>query len=228
MGPKTMSERKRSSKIEKLGLAERILDFNKQGWTSEKIADKLKEEGVSIDQSTISRWLKNQRETAQPEAARLVREHVKKTVPADLDALEEMEAKCLEWAREDNLNIAHRLTAQFIDSHFEQWADIIQKAAIAKQNQDNKYIKDVVRTIMRQCLLWIADDIALQKKAIAAMRMASQIIDLKLRYSGILDGPASGNIFFTDQSPDSSDEPQLEGEKKNLFVLKGSKNESHG
>jgi hypothetical protein len=36
---------------------------------------------------------------------------------------------------------------------------------------------------MADCLGWIADDLSLQKARLAAMRMASQIIDLKLKHA---------------------------------------------
>lgn len=214
------------SKIDKLGLGRRIHELMDGGLlTSKAIASALTAEGFAVSQPTVSRWLKEERETRREETQTIVREHVKKVVPDDLDALEEIEAQCLAWAREDTASFAHRLAGQHIAASLERWIDLIRGADTARMadpEQGEKAREAAVAGIMRQCLVWIADDASLQKKRITAMRMASQVIDLKLRYSGIIDGAGSGNIFFVDkEEPPAGGGEAADSADHRLFVIKG-------
>ncbi|OPY17022.1 MAG: Arginine repressor, DNA binding domain [Syntrophus sp. PtaB.Bin075] len=206
-----------TSKIKSLGLAPRIEELFSSGvTTSVAISNALKAEGFNISQPTVSRYLKEERETRREETRTIVQNHVQKTVPTDLKALEDMEAQCLAWAEEDVNAFAHRLAGQHIEEHLESWVSQIYDAA---NSQDPDSRKIAIKGIMRQCLAWIADDKALQKSRINAMRMAANIIDLKLRYSGIIEGSNEGGIFFV--NPASGDRLIKDEKTDRFMVIKG-------
>lgn len=237
--------RRPAGKVEKLGLAVQILEWNAQGVSTLEIANRLNKTGTEINQSTISRWLKVQRETARPETAKIVADHVQKTVPADLDALEEMEAQCLARSREMKGDFSHRLAALYIEEDLPLWCDMIRSAeaimtareiAVEVANcrvdgikseagnntpvEDEKKspLKKAVESIMRQCLVYMANDQSLEKMRISARRTVAQIIDLKLKYSGILDGSQGGGIYFVDKD---NEEGLGQDERGRMFVIKG-------
>lgn len=206
-----------SGKIEAWGLAPRIEELISSGVkTSVEISAVLKSDGFDVSQPTISRYLKKVRETRCEETRKIVQDHVQKTVPTDLKALEDMEAQCLTWAEEDLNAFAHRLAAKHIDEHIETWVSRIYEA---HNSTDEDARKAVVKDIIRQSLSWVADDKSLQKSRINAMRMAANIIDLKLRYSGIIEGSNEGGIFFV--NPESGDRLKRDEKTDRLMVIKG-------
>ncbi len=211
------------SKIEKWGLQKRIDELIEAGThTSAALSAALKLEHFDVSQPTLSRYLKALRESRLEETQKIVQDHIKKTVPADLDALQSMEGQCLDWAKEDNPAFSHRIAGLHIEENFTQWQTKILGITPAAYLEPSEFIKakmDAVRDIMQQCLLWIADDIAMQKKRIGAMRQATQIIALKLQYSGIIGADQNGNIFLVRQG----DELKEETNTGRLLVLRGGK-----
>jgi len=203
-------------KIAALGLAPRIEELISSGvTTSSAIAEALQKDGHRISQPTVSRYLKEERETRREETRKIVQDHVQKTVPTDLQALEDMEAQCLAWAAEDTAEFSHRLARQHISAHVNGWADKIREAASSITDDKLKIVKE----IMTQVVIWITDDLALQKSRIFAMRMASNIIDLKLRYSGVIDGANEGGIYFV--NPEKGDRLVQDEKTQRFMVIKG-------
>jgi hypothetical protein len=211
-----------TSKIESLGLAKRIEELISSGVrSSPAISTALKTEGFNVSQPTVSRWLKHVRETRSDATQKIIADHVEKTVPADLAALEKMEAQCLTWAHEEDDAFACRLAEQKIDEHLQVWLEKIQgvdRALYADAKEHLAARRLAVREFMTLCLLWIADDIAMQKKRIGAMRQATTIIDLKLRYSGVIGAGDTGHIYLVGQ-----DEVEKDPQNGRLLVFKGGK-----
>ena len=85
-----------------MGLDVRIQELAAEGLSGRRIAAQIKIEqpDVSVSDSAIIRYVSKLRKEAEGEAFGIIRKHVGKVIPEDLDALEEMEAQCLEWARE--------------------------------------------------------------------------------------------------------------------------------
>lgn len=203
-----------ASKIETQQLAGRIEELIASGTaTSQGIAAALKTEGYAISQPTISRYLKKVRETRTDETRKIVEDHIQKTVPADLDALESIEGQCLEWSQEDNEAFAHRLALKYIKEHLAVWREALMAAV------DEESSATAVKEIMAQVANWMADDISLQKKRLAAMRMASIIIDMKLRYAGLIDASKDGNVFILGKD----DELEKDSETGRFVVHVGGK-----
>lgn len=214
------------SKITRMGLQKRVEELIASGvTTSVAIANVLTSEGKKVSQPTVSRYLKEIKDTRLQETQKIVQDHVQKTVPADLDALEEMESQCLEWAREENGDFSHRLAAKHVDDKLDTWINILQgvesmsSATIEERTQSRKV---AVKEIIRQSLRLVVDELHMQKSRTNAMRMAANIIDLKLRYSGLIDGNKDGGIFFVDR--ENGDELIKDEQTGRLMVIPGGKN----
>ena len=204
------------SKIKALGLAPKIEALIASGITTQaEISEALKKEGHKISQSTVSRYLKEERDTRREETRDIVQDHVRNAVPTDLKALEEMELQCLTWAEEDVNAFAHRLAGQHISENIDAWASKIREVSAA--NPKDK--EEIIRDIIRQCLAWVSDDKSLQKARIFAMRMATNIIDLKLRYSGIIEGSQEGGIYFV--NPAQGDKLTQDEKTGRFMVIRG-------
>jgi predicted transcriptional regulator len=180
-----------TNKIIRLNLQKTVEELISSGvTTSTAIAAVLKEKGYSVSQPTVSRYLKEQREARKEQTQQIINSHVNETVPADLTALETMETQCLVWAKEDNTAFANRLAVKHIVEAAPRWLELILQLAGEEQGK-------AIKQIIGQCLSWTADDLRLQTARIAAMRQATQIIEMKLRY--VLGETGDGKIFFVDR-----------------------------
>jgi DNA-binding transcriptional ArsR family regulator len=207
-----------ADKITTLKLEKPIEEFISQGITSSTvISDELKKLGYNISQPTVSRYLKRLQAARKEETKSIMEDHINKQLPADLTALETMEAKCLEWAQESNEKFAHRLAEEHILATAEEWFELITTLATAEQKEKNKALK----TIMSQCFRWMADDLKLQTARLAAMGRASSIIDMKLRYA--LGEGHDGKIIFVDSARGET----LVNNNGRFMVIPGG-NENHG
>jgi len=183
------------NKINRLKLEATVEDLIQNGiTTSVGIAAALKEQGHNISQPTVSRYLRAVQQARQEEAQEIVNRHVQEKLPTDLTALETMEKQCLDWAAEQNDAFAHRLAERHIVEAAPAWAERIIQLAAA----DPKEKILALKAIMAQSLLWIADDLELQKARIAAMRQAANIIEMKLKFA--LGNKDEGGIFIVDRS----------------------------
>lgn len=183
--------------------------------TSSAIADALKAQGHSVSQPTVSRYLRTLEEQRRDETIKLVSDHVQKNVPADLTALETMEAQCLDWAGEKQDAFAHRLAAKHIQEAAQEWSDAILQLTDA----DPKARAEALEVIAGQCLLWIADDLKLQSARIAAMKQAAAIIQLKLHFA--LGDKSEGNIYFLDA--ERGDRIERDDQTGRVMVFPGGK-----
>jgi len=210
-----------AGKIEKLGLVKRIEDLIAQGTgSSEAISTALKNEGFNVSQPTISRYLKRTREERREETQKILSDHVQAHVPGDLTALEEMEAQCLTWAHEDNDAFAHRLAGRNIAARLDEWVGIILSANPVEHNDPESLDNArhlAVKAIMTQCIGFVSDDFAIQRARLLAMQRATGIIEMKLRYAGIIDSSKEGNVFILG----SDDRLQKDDASGRFLVIKG-------
>lgn len=216
--------RKKTTKIEKHDLGPRIFRMiTHDGLNTTQVAAALTDQGFAISQPTISRWWKDQREnpTIQNEVQELIQEHIKKEIPKDMDALESMEGQCLEWAEEGVADQAERIMVwERVVMALDTWAEQIKAAAL----QGEKEKKALAKRLVGQCLKWIIEDRGNQRERLAAMRMAANIVEIKLRFSGVIDGAASGNIYIGQQGEANDPQPpddKGQGEERKLFVVRG-------
>jgi len=207
-------------KIEKHNLGPRILEMlTQEGFNSVQIAARLTKDGFKLSQPTVSRWIKEEREQQQNHAKDLIRKHVDREIPKDLNALEAMELHTLAWANEEPETKAERITTwERVLQTLDTWADEITQATL----KDMKGRKTVVKGFVAQCLTWLMEEHGNQDKRLAAMRMASTIIEVKLRHAGIIEGLTSGNIYIQEAQgpgePGGHTDDDKEGRR--LFVIK--------
>lgn len=191
-------------KIQKHNLGPRIFSLlTEEGKGSKEIAEILTQEGFKLSQPTVSRWIKQQRDNHRDEVQDIIRKHVTQVLPDDLVALEEMERQCLDWAKEGPDTKAERIGLwEKVKANFRQWQGILLAISLEVSEKD---LKKAMDPIIKQCLNWILEDINIQKERIGAMRMGSSIIDIKLKYAGLLEGSKPGSIYI--RPAGSGDEP---------------------
>ena len=163
------------NKIEAYNLGARVLSLTGQGRSTHEIASTLTKEAAgdySISQSTVARWLKRVRKERSEETKQIVHDHIRKTVPADLDALDEVEG----W-----------LLTQF-RSLDQITAESISKALGVEVDQE---LYDKIREVFPSSPL----DVRI--KADLAMKIRS-IVDTKLKYAGILENPETAGASDAD------------------------------
>lgn len=194
------------TKIERLGLCDRVEEMLKSGIaTGKQITEILRAEGHTLSESSVNRYLQGVRDTITPQAFKLIRDHVDKQIPEDLEALEGMESQALEWAGENPKDIADRIrqARMEIEGEVDKWADMILTAA---HDSSQKLRRKAVDRIVQTCLSYFTIDARAQNKRIQAMQTAIKIIELKLRNAGLLDDDTKGRIVIMDRSDEY--EPQ--------------------
>ena len=206
------------SKIDRLSLGPRVMQMVlKEGLSSARIAEILTADGFRISQTSVSRYIRRHRKDVEPTVSEMVMEHVQATVPKDLEAVEGMEARALAWGEEDPETQAERMAAwEKILAAIDGWTDHIRDEAL--KCEDKKAA--AVKAFAKQCLLWVIEDLDNKKTRMAAMKLASGLIELKLRYSGVIDGAGSGNIFIMGDDRDKPAGPKEPGgDKKDGVTL---------
>ncbi len=76
------------SKIERYGLADRVLELSLTKTTREMAEIIKAEKGVDISHKAIAVWLKGTRQERREQTKAVVEEHIKATVPKDLELLD--------------------------------------------------------------------------------------------------------------------------------------------
>ncbi|MBI5843746.1 MAG: hypothetical protein HZB23_03650 [Deltaproteobacteria bacterium] len=135
------------TKIEKWGLAPKVLELLKQGITSpSSIAEALNEfmlgrdehKGRSVTRTAVTRFIEAKKPEIKKAATEIFTEHVNAVVPADLKALEEIEASCLAMFRETVENRHARLAeaAVKIKNEAARWRVMLDAAKDPKTEED--------------------------------------------------------------------------------------------
>jgi hypothetical protein len=213
----------KAGKIEQLNLGPRIMDLIGQGLGTHDIAAKLRAEGIKISQPTVSRWVKDAREKSQAKAEKIFSDHVERELPKDLEALEQMEKFCLAWMAEEAGEKVKRISSwRRVNDSLEEFARLLQFVPSDKERSAH------VKTIIQKIMGWLVEDINQQKQRIGAMKMATGIIEVKLRNAGLLGDSEKGRIVI---KPYDNSKPldEAAGEKKNvrhLFSVAGIQKDS--
>lgn len=211
------------TKIEAMGLADEVQSLAATGLSSRRIAIQLRADhpDLGVSESAVCRYVTRMREAARDEAFEVIRRHVDKVVPDDLQALEEMEAQCLEWAREAGKDRVDRMADAAVQ--IAGWINNWRVMLLEERDVDGQRV--LVKKIMRDCLELMAREDRLQKNRDAAMNTAIKIIDLKLRQAGLLDDEGKGRIVIVDrQAAESRMQTDGDGHQEyRPFVIRGGK-----
>lgn len=155
-------------KITRYGMSQRVLELSAMGKNTYEIAaivtDDLQARGISdsLSQSAVSRWLKGVREERAEKTRSVVQEHIKEVVPKDLEALEEIEG----W----------------LMGIFRNQRELVKIRSEMLQDEELQKMLSVVNGGGE------SGDYDIKTRGNAAM-MALKVIELKLKYSGILETP---------------------------------------
>lgn len=184
----------RLTKIDKFNLGAKVVELSfQEGKTDTEISRVLKADGFEISQPTVTRWLKEYRERTGDEVRRILHDHNLKELPKDLDALEDMERIALAWAREDPARTAERITKwEKVTNALEEVAGEIQEAF----RHSGKIRQEKLQAVIERITGWVLEDINTQKERINAMKMTASLIEIKLRYGGVIDDERRGNIII--------------------------------
>jgi hypothetical protein len=102
----------RPSKIDQLGLAEKVLAMALTK-TSREISAVLRAEGYDISHVAVARYIKGVRQERAEQTKALVQDTIKATVPRDLEVLEHVRDQLDGWRRDEGIDLPLRL--QVID-----------------------------------------------------------------------------------------------------------------
>jgi arginine repressor len=189
------------SKIERLGLADRVRDYylTDNIRTAKAIAEKLREDGVKISDASVARYLSRVKDDFRAAARQVVYDHVNKELPKDLDALEEMEATCLDWSRMDMPVLIERTAdaAAAIAGEVDAWAAIFNSYHFDKNSSTRAAL---VKDVIKKSLVYISMADEKMENRLKAIKAAASIIELKLRHATGLDADSKGNIIIMDRS----------------------------
>lgn len=180
-------------KIERHNLGPRIIKLmTEDGLNGTQVAERLKAKGFPITQSTVSRWLKEQKGSSSERVNQIFAEHVEKELPKDLEALENLEKLCLEWSKEEISDKVERiLTWRRVNDAFDELLQMVLDAG-----RDEKARIETAKSIVKRCMLWIYEDDQNQRQRLLSIKQAQSIIETKLRFAGVIDADADGNIII--------------------------------
>lgn len=98
------------SKIEQHGLEKDVLEWTSQGMSSRDISAKISEEkDIYISHTSISSFIKSVRDERAETSRAIVQEHMQKTLPNDLQLVDEMNSELSKWFRDNSLSKRERL-----------------------------------------------------------------------------------------------------------------------
>jgi intein-encoded DNA endonuclease-like protein len=127
------------SKIEQHSLEKDVLDWTRQGMSSREIAAKIGEEkGLNISHRAIAAFIKSAREERAETSRAIVQEHMQKTLPDDLELLDEMNQELSEWFKDESLSKRERL--RIYDSLL-RGIDMKLKNSGASENSTEDFLK---------------------------------------------------------------------------------------
>lgn len=198
-------------KIEKAGLSEVVQGLVTSGVTTRAaIADILRRDhAADVSDATVGRYLARLKSHAHSKAYQIISDHVDKVVPDDLNALEAMESLSYEWAMEASLPQARRLAiaAGKIRENLDAW-----RRSLLSEPDDEKAVKGIIEV----CMGYVQEDAREQEQRLKAMRMAANIIELKLSKAGLLNEDTKGKIVLLSRSDAGLDAAEKESANAGL------------
>lgn len=156
------------NKIERHGVAPRVLALSGEGKTTHEISQILNEEAAgeyTISQPTVSRWLKGVRQERGEQTRQIVHDHLRATVPTDLESINQVQSWLIDQFRSLDVVSVERVSE-----------------ALGKP-VDEETFKALVS-------IFPAAPLDLRTKAEIGMKIV-RVVDTKLRYAGVLEDPDS-------------------------------------
>ncbi len=203
-----------SRKIEKLGLADRVIELKKAGRTAKDISVILTDEsGQKITPSAVCRYLADVKEQLEPDAIAKVREHIEKTIESDLSQLEEVQGLTLKIARDSELTTAERCAeaAVKIPGEISTWLGWLDDANIPELRGK------VVQQVIQRAVELVAMDTKKMELVLKAIKEFSNILNTKFRNGDFLQASEDTGIHIYCSESDKSSETLPDGSKRVVF-----------
>lgn len=89
-------------------VGQRILELAPK-MSNRGIASQLKSEGIELSHTAVANFIKEQRQERAEVTKTIVQEHIRTTVPRDLQILEEARDQLDLWRRDESLRVSERL-----------------------------------------------------------------------------------------------------------------------
>lgn len=177
------------SRVEALGMAADVLAAMDAGKSLREIHRSLSEKHPSRQIPSIKaigNFIKARRAETAPIAAKIFQEHVAKELPKDLAVIEEMQASVLDLMRDPGEPLADRMGEEL-----ETIAGIIdgEGDTEAKAKACSRHFLAAVARV----------DKHLERKLKAARALVN-VMDLKLKHGGLLEGEGDSGIVIVDRS----------------------------
>lgn len=100
----------RLTKVEQYKLEKEVLDWSGQGMSSREISEKIAEtKNLVVSYGAIASFLKSVRKERAETSRAIVQEHMQKTLPDDLELLDEMNQELAGWFKDESLSKRERL-----------------------------------------------------------------------------------------------------------------------
>ena len=98
------------SKIVQLELEKLVLSLAAKGMSSREISKEIKEQkNIIVSYVTVNKFLQETREERAETSKRIIQETIQKTIPTDLENLDNMNNKLLEWFNDENMKKSQRI-----------------------------------------------------------------------------------------------------------------------
>lgn len=89
-------------------IAERIMALAPT-MSNRQIAEELAKSGIELSHMSVSRCIRSQRKERAEQTKAIVQEHIRVTVPTDLEILQEIRDQLNTWRKDENLRVSERL-----------------------------------------------------------------------------------------------------------------------
>ncbi len=204
-------------KLEKLGLKPRVEELLKSGVTSgREIHRKLTEENPAVEvpsESAVTRYVSELKDLLAPEAARVLKEHVNRTITDDLTQLEMIKDLTYAWGMDEGLTQAERVSAfaARIDGELHTWRE--------KLTEDADDPNAVTAWIIKRAVELLRMDDRRQDERLRAFKEWARVVNLKCSNAGLLGENAGTPIIFEQRASAAPDPPR--GGERNFVVLDG-------
>lgn len=166
----------KSTIIEREGLSDVVQQLMAAGVnTRAAMTERLRTDyNLEVSEATVGRYMARVRSAAADEAFQKITDHVNQVIPADLDALEDIERMCLDWSREAGKDVVDRVAeaSLSVTRDLPEWI-----ARLAAIGSDEKERLTLARWMIKKCLGYLAIDDRRQEQRLAAMRMAANIVE---------------------------------------------------
>lgn len=181
-------------------VAQKVFDWRFQGNMGlSEIAEKLKEEeGMGLTPGEVLGWLNRMSLEIRKRRGGItsaIERHVREQLPKDLDALEELEKKSLGWVDQSlKARVTPILKLERVQKVVEMAAGKLERVAGKSGEERKKAARDLAGWVVKYVTILMSAAREHRKDQLTAMKAASDLISIKLKFSAALQERDQGKI----------------------------------